>query len=364
MKRGIWVSVTIGCATAFGLAGAVQEYVSFMPGDPPPLTFGHALIMETPYWYLWALLAPAMVWFVRRHPFERATLRADVPRHIAFALAITGVQTVAHVWFMHAIGHGFPRGEPFLPNLLLRARIGFIGNLVAYVLIAALIIAVLYYQRFRDRETTAARLATQLAEAQLQALRMQLNPHFLFNALNAVSMLVRQDDGAAAVRMLGRLGGLLRTMLEEAPAHEWRLADELRFIEKYLAIEQARFGDRLRIDITAPAELHALCVPILILQPLVENAIRHGIAKKVDAGLITIRCSRAGEDLLIELEDDGGGFDTERGNGIGLENTRARLEHLYDDRDRLNIAERPGRGVRATLRIPLHMQPAFTTARA
>jgi len=202
----------------------------------------------------------------------------------------------------------------------------------------------------------AVRLAAQLAEARLGALRMQLNPHFLFNSLNAITVLVRDQNTAAAARMLELLSGVLRQVLRAEEAHETTLAAELDFLERYLAIEQVRFSDRLRPRIEVDPAIARALVPRFVLQPLVENALRHGIARRADSGALTIRAHRESGDLVLTVQDDGPGLTpgTESAGGVGLANTRARLNVLYGERASLDISDASGGGVVATVRLPYH----------
>ncbi len=216
--------------------------------------------------------------------------------------------------------------------------------------------AVDYYRRFKEEEIHASGLETQLAQAQLQALKMQLHPHFLFNTLNAVSTLVRTNKNEAATDMIAGLSDLLRLTLESSGAQEVTLKQELEFLERYLEIEQIRFGDRLRVRMDIePGTLHAR-VPNLLLQPLVENAIRHGIAPRAEAGLIEIRAVREDDILRLHVRDDGPGLpEGDRvHNGVGLSNTIARLERLYGSAQRVTLANAEDGGALITLELPFH----------
>jgi LytS/YehU family sensor histidine kinase len=210
-----------------------------------------------------------------------------------------------------------------------------------------------YYARYRERELAASQLQGQLAHAQLQALRMQLNPHFLFNALNSISMLVRGGRSAEAVRMLAGLGDLLRGVLEEERPNEVPLREELNFLTRYLAIEQIR-ADRLQVRMEVAPELMDARVPNLILQPLVENAIRHGISRSSAAGLVEIGAWRENGSLLLSVRDDGPGLaaGAEGREGVGLANVRARLARMYGDQQGLEMENAEGGGTRVTLRLP------------
>jgi two-component system, LytTR family, sensor kinase len=191
--------------------------------------------------------------------------------------------------------------------------------------------AFLYFARARERETQAARLAAQLSEAHLGALRMQLNPHFLFNSLNAITVLVRDHNTAAASRTLELLSDLLRQVLRTDERHETTLSRELEFLRRYLAIEQVRFSDRLYPRIEIDPALARAAVPRFLLQPLVENALRHGIARRADAGLVQVMAERKHDQLVLTVRDDGPGLPMtpDTSSGVGLSNKRARLAALY-----------------------------------
>jgi two-component system LytT family sensor kinase len=215
----------------------------------------------------------------------------------------------------------------------------------------------------RDRDVREARTAAQLAEARLAALSMQLQPHFLFNTLNAVSALVHEDPEAAD-RMLARLGELLRLTLETSGRTEVPLREELALLSRYFAIEEVRFADRLTVRVDASPETLDALVPNLLLQPLAENAIRHGIARNEGPGEVVVT-ARAGRGTLgITVFNDGPPLSgAARADGIGLTNTRARLAHLYGDAARLELADAPGSGVRAELTLPLRAAPPLPEAR-
>jgi LytS/YehU family sensor histidine kinase len=185
---------------------------------------------------------------------------------------------------------------------------------------------------------------------------MQLNPHFLFNSLNAITVLVRDGNTADASRMLELLSDVLRQVLRSDQAHETSLAEELDFLQRYLAIEQVRFSDRLRPRVEIDPAIERAAVPRFILQPLVENALRHGIARRADAGAIEISGRREGGELILTVRDDGPGLGAggESGAGVGLSNTRERLEALYGGRASLEVANAEGIGVVATVRLPYH----------
>jgi LytS/YehU family sensor histidine kinase len=213
-----------------------------------------------------------------------------------------------------------------------------------------------YRERYRQRESQASQLKAQLAKAQLESLKMQLHPHFLFNTLHTIAGLVRGNDKGPAVNMISGLSDLLRRALESADEQEVTLREEVKFIELYLGIQKVRFSDRLTVQMDiAPDTLNAL-VPNLILQPLVENAIRHGISHKNAAGLLIIRSYRQNGDLHITVSDDGpglrGDWRTEKSEGIGLANTNERLKHLYGKKHRFDLRDGTTGGTTASIAIP------------
>jgi LytS/YehU family sensor histidine kinase len=217
-----------------------------------------------------------------------------------------------------------------------------------------------YYRKLRERELQATRLQGQLAQAQLQVLKMQLHPHFLFNTLNTISALIHQNVDVAD-RMIARLGEMLRVTLENSGTQEVPLYQEVDFIQAYLEIEKARLGDRLAVTFNIDPEVSGALVPNLILQPLVENAVRHGIAPYSRPGRIDLNARRAADNLFVEIKDNGPGPAPSKKSstrtGLGLANTRARLEQLYPALHRLEISNGANNGFAVTLLIPFHEDP-------
>ena len=210
----------------------------------------------------------------------------------------------------------------------------------------------------RRSETHAALLGAQLAEARLQALRMQLNPHFLFNSLNTILVMVRDGDDRGAAASIERLAGVLRRILKVDQEHEVPLADEIEFLEQYLAIEETRFSDRLRPRFDVPQSLRRAAVPELILQPLVENALRHGIGRRTESGVLTISARRVGDDLVLVVQDDGAGLSPAGfREGVGLSNSRERLATLYGDHAHLELLPGDQGGAVAVIRLPFRELP-------
>jgi LytS/YehU family sensor histidine kinase len=232
----------------------------------------------------------------------------------------------------------------------------YVQGVALYSAIAAAFYAVDFARTAGERERLAFELKASLSEARLAALHHQLSPHFLFNALNTVAMLIRQGRSDDALSMLAEFGGLMRDLLRDSPDHEVTLQEELEFVRRYLAVERVRFADRLevRIDATAPGTLR---VPSLILQPLVENAVRHGVAKHAASGRIAVTARRDGGMLELSVEDNGPGLSTDapkrESGGVGLANVRARLAQLYGDAAQLTLTGGASGGVTATMRLPL-----------
>jgi LytS/YehU family sensor histidine kinase len=218
-----------------------------------------------------------------------------------------------------------------------------------------------------SHKTEVAQLSEQLAQAQLNALRRQIEPHFLFNALNAISGLIREGRSDAAADMIAALSDFLRRTLAGSSRQEVRLIDEMEFVQSYLVIQQARFADRLRVDIDVPGDLENASVPNLILQPLVENAVKHGIAKRKDGGAIRITAAAHGNLLLLSVSNDGPILPVGRGEGnrgIGISNVRSRLRGLYGNDSALDMRDRIEGGVEVSMSMPLRFVPRIAGAMA
>ena len=277
----------------------------------------------------------------------------------SLAMHVLGMLGFSLVWATlgMALGlalHRFPGEKPYALSYANWILITIPFGTLIYFGILGCVYAYGYFVEAQQREADAARLAAQLAEVRLGALRMQLNPHFLFNSLNAVLVLVRDRDTAAAARMLELISDVLRQVLQTDRPQQVPLADELRFVERYLAIEQVRFSDRLRVQWSIDDRARTALVPDLVMQPLVENAIRHGVAKRAEVGTLSISAKIAGDSLEICVRDDGAGIEPaeEQRDGVGLTNTRERLRELYGDAAGVAMAPSPGGGTEVTLRLP------------
>jgi two-component system LytT family sensor kinase len=336
--------------------GAIQKIVS---RDSSP--WWHRLISWMVGVYLWFLLTPLILWLGRRLSFERRYWRRWAATHCALGVAIAFLELASESAISSLIGI-FPSFRSSLTFLL---TIDFHQSFLMYWGIIAAQYGVNWYRKYEESkqqalqlELSSSQLQRQLAQAHLSALKMQIQPHFLFNTLNAIMVLVRQEKGHEAEEMLGRLSDLLRCVLEDVDAQEVPLRRELEYLRLYLGIEQVRFQDRLVVEIAADPELLDAAVPHMVLQPLVENAIRHGIGRRSSAGCIRISACRVNESVKMIIQDDGPGFDPRshgKIRGIGLANTRARLGQLYGKAASLTIEDDPEGGVAATIILPCHM---------
>jgi two-component system, LytTR family, sensor kinase len=323
------------------------------------MNFGSELI----YWWAWIPLTPIALHAARRFPITRRTRKAAIPAHILIALAVGFIHEgmlTAILLLTRDTGWFIPVNASFAIVDWRRIPVGALTGFYKYWALVGVYSAFVYARRSRTQQVHAAQLETRLAQAELQALRMQLHPHFLFNTLHAVSML-NFSDVDAANRMLVRLSDLLRMSLDTAGRQHVTLREELSFLRKYLEIEQTRFQDRLRVDFDVDESLLDAEVPNLILQPLVENAIRHGVSKIAHQGVIDVSASRRGASLCLRVCDNGPGlpakWDLELNPRIGLSTTITRLKQLYGDAQSFKLAPRPAGGTRAEVIFPLREVP-------
>lgn len=314
-------------------------------------------------WLAWAPLTPVIVWLARRFSLVGETWLRNLAVHIPAFFLISSVHSVAATLINVTIKPFDNMGESptdFWTRFFSRLKASFGSDLLVYGGVIGICYALDYYRKYREREFLASRLEGQLAQAQLESLRMQLHPHFLFNTLNSIVGLVRDNKNQTAVNMLVGLSDLLRHTLDHSSKHEVELREEINFIKLYLSMQEMRFSDRLRIDFDVdPATVRAL-VPNLILQPLTENALRHGIGRSANSGLVGISSAVEDGHLRLMVYDDGAGLPDDwqlKGSvGIGLANTAARLQQLYDDDHQFDVRNRDGGGVEVVIVIPLRMQ--------
>jgi sensor histidine kinase YesM len=330
-----------------------------------PITWGQALTWSFLDWSLWAALSPLIFRWSRRWGLVRANRVRNFLRHFGLSVLLATLHTLVYgtaVWIAKPV----PQENLSIPTfakLLLMGK--FHIGVITYWVLVLLRYSLDYYRRYRREELRVSRIETQLAQAELQALRMQVHPHFLFNTLNAISALMHRDVEAAE-RMLARLSDFLRLTLETNGLQEVSLRQELDFLRRYLEIEQTRFADRLRVEMNIdPGTLDAR-VPNLILQPLVENAIRHGIAPSSSAGTVAIAAHRENGTLRLEVRDDGPGLPegspVPHREGVGLSNTRARLHQLYGNASRLDLTNARSGGLIVSVDIPFRSAASGTDA--
>lgn len=338
--------------TLVGLAFASQFYLSSAQIGRS-VTWMQAITYSLADWYVWAILSLPILALARRFPPDAAQPWRIASIHLLAALLTSFVYVVLR----SAVGQvqSLIVGEPVTFSEVFRPLVvkTFPFNLLIYGVIISVSHAVDYYRKYHDRTVHTLELEKHLAEARLQSLLRQLKPHFLFNTLNGIASLMHRDVDAAD-RMLVRLSELLRVTMNRSGQPLTSVREEITFIEKYLEIERIRFSDRLQTTVQVAPDAFETKVPSLIIQPLVENAIRHGIEPNTRTGLIEVSVQRQGDELELTVRDNGvgmppGGFTRE---GIGLGNTRARLRELYGDRHRFELANHPDGGLVVRLKLP------------
>ena len=334
-----------------------ETYLTQIAWDKP-ISFPLAVRRSFEEWGLWGLLSPLVLWIAGKIQLEKNSLARWILLHVAVGLGFFLVYVTAYAWLLD--------GQHGSDGTLLVFRTMF-KKMFFYHLEFAMVLYWLnvlahhgwhYYERNRERQIEAALLGQELTQARLDALRMQLNPHFLFNTLHTISALIHENPERAD-RIVARLSELLRLNLDQCDQHEVTLRQELEFLNRYLEIEQTRFQDRLTVQMDFPLEIQDAFVPALILQPLVENAIRHGIEPREEMGLVTIAGRRNNGTIEFTISDNGsglsGGEESSR-VGIGLANTRSRLHHLYGAEQKLELKPAAGGGLEVCLSFPFHTE--------
>jgi sensor histidine kinase YesM len=346
----IWVVWTI-----IALFFTTQVYMMYY-SENRSIPYAKAFFVQAAACYLWALATPFVLWMARTFRIERSNWRSRLAIHFGVSLALNILLLTTHfLIFMLIVGRG--------------SSISFLGT-VAYVLynldrwmlvywtILLISHALNYYHSYRQGQLQASQLRTQLVQAQLEALKMQVHPHFLFNTLHSISALLTKDTEAAR-KMITRLGDFLRLTLENGGSSEVSLRQEMEFLNSYLEIERIRFQDRLTTEIHVDPQVLDVQVPNLILQPIVENAMRHAIANS-NNGRIEITATPRNGMLQIQVKDNGPGLNVESkvftrtGKGVGLANTRARLQHLYGPSHKFELTNSSAGGLVVTFEIPRH----------
>src|SRR5262245_55166845 len=352
-------AIVVPLAALLGLLESVQYHIgSVLIGTPVALS--RAILRVLPFWLLVGALAPPVISLARRFRPARYEFWSRVPIQVVTAMVLAFILLAGRA-LLDPLGPRPPGGiRQSAWNLL---QTYFVIDVLALFALVGVFDALYYYREARTQEVAASRLQASLAEARLQMLVAQFEPHFLFNTLNAISVLALEGRNKAVVDMLGRLSELMRVSLDGNRPAEIQLEMEIQFVTDYLEIQRIRFSDRLSLVKDIQPEVAGALVPSLILQPLVENAVVHGIAQRRGPGCVTVRASRSGDLLLLEVSDTGPGFrsaESEGGaRGLGLATTRARLEQLYGSDQRLECVDLPEGGASVHLSLPLRSGEPF-----
>jgi two-component system LytT family sensor kinase len=336
--------------TGYGLLMAWQAHYWYA-FTPYAWSWAKCLRSEVPFAWLWGLSTPVILWCARKFRLEGPHWGRHLLIHASLLLVLSPVIKIIYDWICPEPNSMF---NHFTWVKMFRSvEMTLDTATLLYAVVVGVEHAFVYYQRYQTGIAKSARLQTQLVQAQLQALKMQLHPHFLFNTLHSITALVHEDPEMAE-RTIARLSELLRLFMANSTIHEVPLTEELRILELYLEIEKARFEDRLRVIYDVPPVLRDAMVPNLVLQPLVENSIRHGVGRRSEPGWISIAAERYSDTLVLRVTDNGAGFEAAEPvhQGMGLGITRGRLESLYGGEQSLEIRNLPAGGVEARITMP------------
>ncbi|MGD9589087.1 MAG: sensor histidine kinase [Pyrinomonadaceae bacterium] len=349
-----WLAIW-GLWTLFGFLFASQVSLqSRLAENPPP--FWRVLLWQLFSGYLWFAISPLILWLGRRFPFEEQKWKAAIPIHLVASFAIAILQLAIAAYILPKLGY-LRRYEtaPYLEVFQVFLIVNLHFSVAIYWGVVGIQQLFKYYRKNRERELRTSQLEARLATTRLQVLKMQLHPHFLFNTLNTISELIYRDPESAE-RMISDLSDLLRMSFENLEVQEIPLKQELEFLEKYLEIELTRFHDRLKVEMKIEPDTLDASVPNMILQPLVENAIKHGIAPRATGGQINIGAIKENGHLELTVSDDGLGVPhgkvQDLTEGVGLSNTRRRLKHLYGDKHTFKLNNGGDSGLAVSLVIP------------
>jgi two-component system LytT family sensor kinase len=358
------VALLFGGWTLVSVIFALVSYAAAIGENNKEFGFVAALRLNLVQFYLWAILSPLLFRFSCRFPIEFRPLNLrNLLLYFPALISFASIHQIIHLAVLWSITPRWRRQFPALIDCY-RAYFGF-GFYIDLIIASLIVIAVhalLYYQNFRASELAQSSLKTQLAQARLRALKMQLHPHFLFNTLHSISSLVLEDPPKAN-SMIARLGDFLRLTLENSDQQLVSLKEETEFLRCYLEIEQVRFGDRLTLAFELEPQTLSVQVPHLILQPVVENAIQHAIAPRATRGHINIEAKRLNSLLRLEVRDNGPGIasngDLLRTEGVGLSNVRARLHQIYGSDFRFELMNRKDGGLTVVMEIPFRREAGF-----
>jgi two-component system LytT family sensor kinase len=356
-KGRVPVRVIFSVATALGFFSAFAAFYFISTFTDKPAGFGLLLALNLTYWYSWACLTPGILCLTRRFTFDRNSWKVSIPVHIAGVIVATSLHVAMAVASQMAIYYAVGESlDTWLHEAQEMLFLNFDWEMMTYWTIVGVGTAIRYMNEARARELSALQLETRLVEARLHTLQSQMQPHFLFNTLNTISALMHRDVDAADA-MIARLSDLLRMSLHRVGVQEVPLKEELDFLSKYLEIEQTRFRDRLTVVFDVQADTLDALVPNLLLQPLVENAIKHGIGPRPTPGQIAVRARINGAMLELDVQDNGVGLSAARltdfNRGVGLSNTRSRLDHLYGSLHRFEFRQSAEGGLLVCIAIPM-----------
>jgi len=363
-KRGLFVipvTYLFGVMTVVGLLLGWQAYQLALAWNKSKASFGVQAASQLIDCYSWSLIALVIWQIMRVFSLQGQKWKRDLAAHVLIAFAVAPLATLLYICGI-AITRVGTDTMSVLDRLKLNLRGEIVPNAIEYLTFLAMLVAVDYFRRYQNEQQEKLQLQHALAESKLQTLRAQLNPHFLFNAMNSVSCLLHRDP-AAADTMLSRVANLLRLTLARDDSREVRLLEEVELAEEYLEIQKIRFGPRLKLDIDVADEALETYVPNMLLQPLVENACVHGIARTHGECRLTIQARLEEGCLVLTIYNDGPPVrrDWKTHSGIGLRNTMERLSLLYGEDTKLELSNVQS-GVRLRLRIPLHAAPSETAA--
>ncbi len=349
----------LGVGPLLGVVRVLGLLASYTLGQPPSL---EALAWTFIGCCWWGATVPFIVAWSERDPLVPGELRHQIPKHLLLA-AVASVASGLAIWANKWVAGQWLSLTPFTLRQLWTNLLAswWLFDLFMYGIILCIVSALCYQRQLRERELEAARLEAALAQTEIKLLKAQLDPHFVFNALHTVSALVHRDP-AAADRMVCRLSDFLRLSLASTGAQEVTLQQELAHLESYMEVQMVRFRGRLTLGVDVPTELLSCRVPTLLLQPLIENVVKHAVAVGLRPVHASVSAWRQGDELVLEIADDGPGPAPASGRreGIGLGNTRGRLRRLYGDDHRLRLDPRPAGGTRLVVSLPYRLADADT----
>ena len=351
-RRWLWIALIW---FGFGLVDAIETVlVMHSEGMHHAWLILFSTILVS--WLPWAIATPFLLRLGRAFPVTGLrrveTWLVHLSAFLLIGLLYSAFTALLETWFNPYLNSP---DAPFLAHLLHKMYDGLLSSLILYAAILAVGYGLESKERLASEQTETARLNEQLTKAQLNALRRQMEPHFLFNALNSVTGLVRQGRNNDAVNMISGLADLLRRLLAESTQQQAPLGEEMDFARKYLDIQKMRFEDRLHVDVDVPGELYAAQVPSLLLQPMIENAVLHGIAKRAQGGTIRIAASQSAGKLILSIGNDGPALSSDwktASAGIGISNVRTRLHSLYGEASDFSLRNRQTGGVEVLISLP------------